>query len=258
MKKSAVALSVGALMATGAAFANTKAGDFKAGLELDSKFSMNNAAHAGSPTVKMPGGESPEPFPHSNGNEVENPNYVPLRGQDFGVKLFMSYQGAGLSVKAKDNQELETNINYTYGWKHVYLTGEAELVSKKYGNDEQKYGLTVGSHLNGLFDTSVRYRVDRDTQGEAATRSQINRVDLFAGKQVTDNVYLGAKVINFDQQNATINAIDGNKKNWNNFEVKATFTGLDNMIPYVEYENAYINRADRRDDNLKVGVQFPF
>ena len=238
MKKTAIALTVAALFTSSLAVANTKAGDFKGGLEFDSKFSMNNAKHAD--------------------KEGPNGDTAPLRKQDFGAKLFLSYQGVGLSIKQKNTQETETNINYTYGWEHVWLKGEAEHVGKTYGNNQQKLGITIGSHLNGLFDTSLRYREDRDTQGTESTRSKVNRVDLFVGKQLTDNLYLNAKLINFDQQNSQINSQPGNKKNWNNVEVKATFTGFDNFKPYVEYENAFVQKVQRRDDNLKVGVVFPF
>lgn len=234
MKKSVIALSTVALLVSGGVLANTKAGDLQGGLEFDSKFSMNNPKHA----------EGSEPG---------------LKKTDFGAKLYMSYQGVGLSFKAKNDDSVESNLNYTYGWEHVFVKGEAELVTKRYGNDQRKLGLTVGSHVNGLFDTSVRYREDRDTESyNGAKKSNVNRIDLFVGKQLTDNLYLGAKAINFDQQNSAINAEAGNKKNWNNFEVKATFTGFDNMKPFVEYENAYIQKANRRDDNLKVGVAFPF
>lgn len=247
--KKVLALSaVVVAMVSSSTMANTKANDLAGGVEFDSEFSLNNSRHA------------EKVFMDENGDTTT----IPLRSRDFGIKLFMSYNGAGLSVKANNVQETETNFNYTYGWEHVWLTGEYERVTKKYANDVNKFGLTVGSNVNEIVDLSFRYRKDKDSQSyNGIEKSNIDRFDFSLGKQLGDNIYLNAKLINFTENNKRLNDLNNSgeftgKKNWNNYEIKMTFTGIDNVIPYAEYENAYIQRADRRDDNMKVGVIFPF
>ncbi|WP_428775553.1 hypothetical protein [Vibrio sp.] len=228
MKKTVIAATLTALTLgmSNAALANTKAGDFASGLELDSKMNMDTG---------------------SAGNRKE-----------FGAKVFASYQGAGLShkVKAGEGNETETNLNYTYGWENVWLTGEAELVTKKLANDQHKFGLTVGSNLNGLFDTSLRYRLDKDSESKFADRSEVDRFDFFVGKQLTDNVYLGAKAISQTENTASR---QGSKKDWMNYEVRATFNNVSpNMIPYFEYAREYNQNLRKDDNNVKVGLVLPF
>lgn len=236
MKKTVIAISVVGLFSASAALANTKAGDLAGGLELDSKFNIDAT------------------------NVSDNKN--PAHKQDFGIKLFGSYKGIGLSHKHKSGGTGETNINYTYGFEHVYLKGEFEHVSVKNDPNVQKLGLTVGSHLNGILDVSVRYRKDaalgKNAKGE---QSNIDRVDLFVGRQITDNLYLNAKAIGFKENDAKTAAAykgAGAKDTWTNYEVKATFTGFENVKPYVELERAFVPRMKRTDNNVKVGVVFPF
>ncbi len=232
MKTTAIALSIASLLISTSPLANTKAGELKGGFELDKKFNIDTANGAPAPAGAV---------------------------NEFGAKLFMTWQGLAVSYKRKSGGFGETNINYTYGWEHVWLTPEFEYLAAPTGSDNAKLGLTVGSHVNGLFDTSLRYRKDSDTKEVDGKQSDIDRIDLLVGKQLSDSVYLQAKAISFTENDAATNAAKPGKDSWMNYEVKMDFTAVsDNMIPYVEYERAYIKGKDREDNNVKVGVVFPF
>ncbi|MCG9663239.1 hypothetical protein C9980_11100 [Vibrio mediterranei] len=227
MKKTAIVLALTSVFAT-----NAMADGVTGGVELDAKF-VNGAAE----------------YKADNGS---------------GIKAFIGYEGFGASAKRKANFENEYNLNYTHDFGNIWLKGEYEFVDKKSrqqpANDQNKFGVTVGGNVADLFDTSLRLRKDTDLNSNTlAPRGDIYRFDLAAGKQVTERVYLNAKVVGQKQnKKEAITVGDKNKDSIYNLELRATFTAIDNMIPYVEVGNEGKFGTDTRNTYGKVGVVFPF
>lgn len=235
MKKTAILLAI-----TSAFSVNAIADGFSGGIELDAKFGDNGQ--------KL--------YETSNGS---------------GIKAFVGYEGFGLSAKRKANFENEYNVNYKYDFENFWLKGEYEFVDKKsvqtdagvHGqlNDQNKFGVTVGGNVADLFDTSLRLRKDTDlNSSNGSERSNVYRFDLAAGKQMTERMYLNAKVVGQNQRNkeAMKAGSDKSKDTFYNVELRATFTAIDNLIPYVEIGNEGQFGNDKRNTYGKVGVVFPF
>ncbi|MCL9777564.1 hypothetical protein [Vibrio methylphosphonaticus] len=227
MKKSAIVLALTSVFAT-----NVMAEGLSGGVELDAKF-VNGQTE----------------YTTSNGS---------------GIKAFVGYEGFGASAKRKANFENEYNFNYKHDFTNFWLKGEYEFVDKKSrqaSNDQNKFGVTVGGNVADLFDTSLRLRKDTDlNSGNGTERSDIYRFDLAAGKQVTDRMYFRAKVVGQKENNDKTIAItdDRNKDTIYNVELRATFTDIQNMVPYVEVGNEGKFGTSTRNTYGKVGVIFPF
>ncbi|MGR5499552.1 hypothetical protein ACQKP3_02405 [Vibrio sp. DNB22_10_4] len=187
--------------------------------------------------------------------------YVTSNGS--GIKAFIGYEGFGLSAKRKANFENEYNVNYMHEFESFWLKGEYEFVDKKSrqqpANDQNKFGVTVGGNVADMFDTSFRLRKDIDLNSNNGTaRGDITRFDLAAGKQLTERMYLNAKVVGQKQHEKKVIAGDQSKDMTYNVELRATFTAIDNMIPYVEIGNEGKHGDDKRNTYGKVGIVFPF
>ncbi len=180
MKKTAIVLALTSVFAT-----NAMAEGVTGGVELDAKF-VDGAAE----------------YKADNGS---------------GIKAFIGYEGFGASAKRKANFENEYNLNYTHDFGNIWLKGEYEFVDKKSrqqpANDQNKFGITVGGNVAELFDTSLRLRKDTDlNSGNGSERSNIYRFDLAAGKQVTERVYLNAKLVGQKQTNKALITRDNKTK----------------------------------------------
>jgi hypothetical protein len=235
MKKTAI------LLAMVSAFSvHAEDNSFSGGIELDAKFGENGQ--------KL--------YETSNGS---------------GIKAFVGYEGFGLSAKRKADFENEYNLSYKYDFENVWVKGEYEFVDKKsvqntqgvqgQSNDQNKFGVTVGGNVADMFDTSLRLRKDTDlNSGNGSARSNIYRFDLAAGKQMTERMYLNAKLVGQNQRNkeAMGSVEDKNKDTIYNVELRATFTAIDNFIPYVEVGNEGQFGNNKRNTYGKVGVVLPF
>ncbi|WP_112460069.1 hypothetical protein [Vibrio variabilis] len=226
MKKTAILLAISSALSV-SAFAN----GFSGGIELDAKFV-----------------DGEKEYTTSNGS---------------GIKAFVGYEGFGLSAKRKANFENEYNVNYKHDFESFWLKGEYEFVDKKSrqqpANDQNKFGVTVGGNVADMFDTSFRLRKDIDLNSNNATpRGDITRFDLAAGKQLTERMYLNAKVVGQKQHEKKVIAGDQSKDMIYNLELRATFNAIDNMIPYVEIGNEGSHGTNDRNTYGKVGVVFPF
>ncbi|MGF1777535.1 hypothetical protein [Vibrio nomapromontoriensis] len=234
MKKTAIVLALTSVFS-----ANIMAEGLSGGVELDAKFVNGEKEYSA-----------------NNGS---------------GIKAFVGYEGFGASAKRKANFENEYNVNYKHDFDGFWLKGEYEFVDKKSVqhdpekpvNDQNKFGVTVGGNIADLFDTSLRLRKDTDLRsGHNAPRGDIYRFDLAAGKQVTDRMYFNAKVVGQKQNNKDVIALDSgadrNKDTIYNLELRATFTDIQNMVPYVEVGNEGVFGKDTRNTYGKVGVVFPF
>ncbi|MFA0086478.1 hypothetical protein [Vibrio sp. 10N.261.51.F12] len=236
MKKTAIVLALTSVFAT-----NVMAEGLSGGVELDAKF--------------VNGGE--KAYSTSNGS---------------GIKAFIGYEGFGVSAKRKANFENEYNFNYKHDFNGFWLKGEYEFVDKKSVqnqpnkpvNDQNKFGVTVGGNVADLFDSSLRLRKDTDLNSDhGVERSDIYRFDLAAGKQVTERMYFNAKVVgqkenNKDAITVANGPVDKSKDTIYNVELRATFTDIQNMVPYVEVGNEGAFGTDTRNTYGKVGVIFPF
>ncbi|USD63337.1 hypothetical protein J4N45_20320 [Vibrio sp. SCSIO 43140] len=180
-----------------------------------------------------------------------------------GIKAFVGYEGFGLSAKRKANFENEYNVNYKHDFESFWLKGEYEFVDKKSVqgnvNDQNKFGVTVGGNVADMFDTSLRLRKDIDlNSNNGNARGDITRFDLAAGRQLTERMYLNAKLVGQKQHEKKVIAGDKNKDMIYNVELRATFNAIDNMIPYVEIGNEGKHGTDKRNTYGKVGIVFPF
>ncbi|MGV2987873.1 hypothetical protein ACE1OE_09530 [Vibrio sp. E150_011] len=226
MKKTAIVLALTSVFAT-----NVMAEGLSGGVELDAKF-VNGQTE----------------YTTSNGS---------------GIKAFVGYEGFGASAKRKANFENEYNVNYKHDFTNFWLKGEYEFVDKKSrqdpANDQNKFGVTVGGNVADLFDSSLRLRKDTDlNSGKGKERSDVYRFDLAAGKQVTERMYFNAKVVGQKESNDKAITGDKNKDTTYNVELRATFTDIQNMVPYVEVGNEGAFGTDTRNTYGKVGVIFPF
>ncbi|WP_338166806.1 hypothetical protein [Vibrio sp. 10N] len=234
MKKTAILLAMVSAFSVHAADSS-----FSGGIELDAKFGENGQ--------KL--------YETSNGS---------------GIKAFVGYEGFGLSAKRKADFENEYNLSYKYDFENVWVKGEYEFVDKKsvqnshgvqgQSNDQNKFGVTVGGNVSDMFDASLRLRKDTDlNSGNGSERSNIYRFDLAAGKQVTDKTYLNAKLVGQHQANKNLITKDNMTKDTiYNVELRATFTAIDNLIPYVEIGNEGQFGDGKRNTYGKVGVVLPF
>ncbi|MFA0439697.1 hypothetical protein BCU70_18575 [Vibrio sp. 10N.286.49.C2] len=226
MKKTAIVLALTSVFAT-----NVMAEGLSGGVELDAKF-VNGQTE----------------YTTSNGS---------------GIKAFVGYEGFGASAKRKANFENEYNVNYKHDFTNFWLKGEYEFVDKKSrqdpANDQNKFGVTVGGNVADLFDSSLRLRKDTDlNSGKGKERSDVYRFDLATGKQVTERMYFNAKVVGQKESNDKAITGDKNKDTTYNVELRATFTDIQNMVPYVEVGNEGAFGTDTRNTYGKVGVIFPF
>ena len=233
MKKTAIILAIASAFSAGA-----MAEGVTGGVELDAKF----------------GDGGKKVYETSNGS---------------GIKAFVGYEGFGLSAKRKANFENEYNFNYKHNFENFWLKGEYEFVDKKsvqnddgvhgQSNDQNKFGVTVGGNVADMFDASFRLRKDIDLKSNNANaRGDITRFDLAAGKQLTERMYFNAKLVGQKQHEKKVISGDKGKDMIYNVELRATFTAIDNMIPYVEIGNEGKHGTDKRNTYGKVGVVFPF
>ncbi|SEF86871.1 oligogalacturonate-specific porin KdgM family protein [Vibrio hangzhouensis] len=227
MKKTAIIVAIASAFSV-----NAIANGLSGGIELDAKFGDNGQ--------KL--------YETSNGS---------------GMKAFVGYEGFGLSAKRKANFENEYNLSYQHDFDHVWVKGEYEFADKKsvHGNynDQNKFGVTVGGNVADLFDTSLRLRKDTElNSGNGTHRSDIYRFDLAAGKQVTDRTHLNAKLVGQKENTREKISGDQGKDTIYNVELRATFTAIDNFIPYVEIGNEGQFGDDKRNTYGKVGVVLPF
>ncbi|MGR5177348.1 oligogalacturonate-specific porin KdgM family protein [Vibrio parahaemolyticus] len=233
MKKTAIIVAIASAFSL-----NAVANGFSGGIELDAKF-----------------GESGQKlYETSNGS---------------GIKAFVGYEGFGLSAKRKADFENEYNLNYKHDFENFWVKGEYEFVDKKsvqndggvqgQANDQNKFGVTIGGNVADMFDTSLRLRKDTElNSGNGTDRSDIYRFDLAAGKQVTDRTYLNAKLVGQKENTREKISGDQGKDTIYNVELRATFTAIDNFIPYVEIGNEGQFGDDKRNTYGKVGVVLPF
>ncbi|MCJ2376931.1 hypothetical protein LNL84_08795 [Vibrio sp. ZSDZ34] len=225
MKKQIVAMTLASLFAGGAI-----ASEFTGGLEIDHKFDAGADAEGNKGTVK-----------------------------DDGLKIFAGYNGFGLSAKRNTAGENEFNANYTHDLETFWLKGEVEgVVRTKGSNDVIKAGLTAGTSFDDYLDVSIRYRKDQEVNKKNVTaeKSNVDRFDFFVGSQVTERVYFGAKVVNQTERNSTL-ASQNNGKNWNNYELRASFTSFEAWTPFVEIGNEQTG-LNKRDSYAKFGAVFAF
>ncbi|OAN10907.1 hypothetical protein A3K86_18125 [Photobacterium jeanii] len=218
MKKAILAVSMMALLSGGAV-----ASELAGGLELDQKV-------------------------NSQGQIGEN---------KAGLKAFVSYEGFGLSAKRAGSNN-EYNASYTHDFDSFWLKGEGEYVHQtQLPTNVGKLGLSAGTQL-GEVDVFGRVRNDVALKKVKDLQSNIVRVDLGAGVQATDNVYVSAKFINQSQLDNATKKVSA-RNHIQNYEFRATFNNIDGIKPYVEVgnEGSFIEK-DKRNSYGKIGLVLDF
>lgn len=212
------------------AVASVQASELTGGLEIDNKFSAENVADLGT-----------------------------------GAKLFVGYEGFGVSAKRNDTKTKEYNFNYTHDFDTFFVKGEYEFVDNRsrveedgtnnIGANINKFGITAGTNVMGLFDTSLRLRKDLDDKELNGKKSDITRFDFAVGKQF-ENVYLNTKVVGQHQKDKRIATVNDTIYN---VEARLTFNNIANgFTPYFEAGNEAQFGSDKRNTYGKVGVVFNF
>lgn len=226
MNKKILLVALPAALMASASYAS----DFTGGLEIDNKFSADKVEDLGT-----------------------------------GAKLFMGYKGLTLSAKRNDVKAKEYNFNYKHDFDSFFLKGEYEFVDNRSrvtrtgenstGADVNKFGITVGTNVMDIFDTSFRLRKDLDAKEMNGTKSDITRFDLAVGKQF-ENVYFNTKLVGQHQADARIATVNDTIYN---VEARLTFNNIsDNFTPYFEAGNEAKFGSNDRDTYGKVGVIFNF
>lgn len=204
------------LLAVSLATLTTGAIAASAGLELDTKINANGGASQGS-----------------------------------GAKLFVGFEnGFGASVKRGTDSNVEINVGYTLDLGSVWLKGEVERVLVSNGADVNKAGIGAGTVIAGV-DLNTRLRQDV-TMGSG---SNVSRIDLGAGYQVTESAYVKANIVNQFQNDAS--SWTANQE-INNLELRATFNNIDGFTPFFEIGDEGNFRNDSRNQYGKVGIVLPF
>lgn len=216
------------------AVASVQASELTGGLEIDNKFSADQVEDKGT-----------------------------------GAKLFAGYEGFGVSAKRNDTKVKEYNFNYTHDFDNFFVKGEYEFVDNRSrvttdgvsnaGSDVNKFGLTVGTNVMDMFDTSFRLRKDLAAKEMNGEKSDITRFDLAAGKQF-ENVYLNTKLVGMHENDKRIvDNANGGKDSVYNVEARLTFNNIaGGFTPYFEAGNEGSHRNDKRNTYGKVGVVFNF
>ncbi|UPQ90095.1 hypothetical protein [Vibrio sinaloensis] len=216
------------------AVASVQATELTGGLEIDNKFSADQVEDKGT-----------------------------------GVKLFAGYEGFGVSAKRNDTKVKEYNLNYTHNFENFFVKGEYEYVDNRsrvdangvsdMGSDVNKFGITAGTNVMDMFDTSLRLRKDLAAKEMGGKKSDITRFDLAAGKQF-ENVYFNTKLVGMHENDAnSVDTAKGGKDTVYNVEARLTFNNIaGGFVPYFEAGNEGSHQNDKRNTYGKVGVVLNF